>query len=103
MLVVDELEVRQGELLLQQLGELVLDGLCPLAYEHDELVNVPCHTAARHLRVVALELGGFMGGLGTEVLLLVKLLLVRILFTHSFHGVLDLTYQEIYLQRALGF
>lgn len=45
MLVVNKLEVRQRELMLQQLAELVLYGLGPLAHEHDELVNGPRQTA----------------------------------------------------------
>ena len=28
-----------------QFGELLLDGLGPLAHEHDELVNSPCYSA----------------------------------------------------------
>ena len=56
MLVVHELEVRQGELGLQQCGELLLNRLGPLAHEHDELVDGPRHAPAGNLRVVALEL-----------------------------------------------
>lgn len=44
MVVVDELEVREGELLLYKGSELFLDGLCPLANEDDELVDVPSDT-----------------------------------------------------------
>ena len=69
MLVVHELEVRQGELLLQQFGELLLNWLCPLAHQHNELVNSPCYSATGHLRVVALELGIQVLGLSTEILL----------------------------------
>ena len=41
---VHELEVRQGELLLQQFGELLFNWLCPLAHQHNELVNSPCYS-----------------------------------------------------------
>jgi len=69
VLVVHELEVREGELLLNEGRELVEDGFCPVAHEDDELVDVPSHAAAGNLRVVALKLGGFVLGLGLEVLL----------------------------------
>ena len=44
VMVIDELEIREGELPLQQFGELILDGLCPLAYQHNKLINVPGYT-----------------------------------------------------------
>ena len=44
VMVIDELEIRQRELPLQQFGELILDGLCPLAYQHNKLINVPGDT-----------------------------------------------------------
>ena len=46
VLVVHELEVRQGEFGLQEYGELLLDGLGPLAYQYDELVLLPHYSAS---------------------------------------------------------
>ena len=44
VVVVYKLEIREGELLLQQFGKLVLDGLGPLAHQHNKLINVPGYT-----------------------------------------------------------
>ena len=55
VVVVDELEVREGEVLFEEVGELGLDGLGPLTHQHNELINVPCHTTTGNLRVVTLE------------------------------------------------
>lgn len=54
--VVYELEVRQREFIFKQLCQLVLYGLSPLANQHDKLIDGPCDTTARHLRIIALEL-----------------------------------------------
>lgn len=43
---IDELEVRQGEFLLQQIGELVLDGLGPLAHTASARRRRPCPPSA---------------------------------------------------------
>ena len=45
MVVIDKLEVREGELLLEQLCELLLNRLSPLAHQHDELIDIPRHAA----------------------------------------------------------
>ena len=47
MLVIHELEVRQREFFLKQFRQFLLDGLGPFAYENDELVNRPYHTAGQ--------------------------------------------------------
>ena len=69
MLVVNVFEVWEGEFLLEKSGEFFLDGLGPMTYEDDELVDVPGYSTARYLGVVAFELSGFMLGLRTEVFL----------------------------------
>jgi hypothetical protein len=69
VLIIDELEVGEGELLFYQFGQLVEDRLCPMAYEDDELVDVPTYAATGNLRVVTLELGFLMFGLGFKKLL----------------------------------
>ena len=46
MLVVLELEVREGELPLDEGREFVEDGFCPMAHEDDELVDIPRDAAA---------------------------------------------------------
>lgn len=69
MLVIDEFEIREGEFLLYQGGQLVEYRFCPMANQDDELVDVPSHPPARYLGVIALELGFFMLGLSLEILL----------------------------------
>ena len=69
VLVIDVLEIWEGEFLLEKSGEFFLDGLGPMAYKDDELVYVPGYSTARYLGVVAFELCGFMLGLRTEVFL----------------------------------
>ena len=69
MLVVDVFEIWEGEFLLEKSGEFFLDGLGPMTYKDDELVDVPGYSTTRYLGVVAFELSGFMLGLRTEVFL----------------------------------
>ena len=69
MLVINKLEVWQGELFLNQFCQFVLDGFGPMTNKDNELINGPRYTAARYLCIVALELRLIMLGLSTEILL----------------------------------
>lgn len=69
MVIIDKLEVREGELLLEQLCELLLNRLSPLANEHDELIDVPSHSASGDLRVVASKPSLLAFSLSLEILL----------------------------------
>ena len=66
-MVVDELEVREGEFLFEEVGELVLDGLGPLANEYNEFVDVPGDSTTRDLGIVSSELRLDMFCLGFKV------------------------------------
>ena len=69
MFVIYELKVREGELLLQQLCQLILYRLSPLSNEHDELVDGPSNATTGNLSVIAFELGLYMLRLRPEVFL----------------------------------
>jgi hypothetical protein len=47
VLVVDVFEVWEGEFLLEKSGEFFLDGLCPMTYKDDELVDVPGYSTTK--------------------------------------------------------
>ena len=69
MLVIDELEIRKREFLLNQLREFVQDGLGPMTDQNDELVDIPCHASARDLGIIPRKLCLDVFGLGLEILL----------------------------------
>ena len=57
-LVVNKLEIRERKLFLNHGCQLIEYRFCPLAYQYNELINVPCHATLF-----------FMLGLRLEVLL----------------------------------
>ena len=67
MVVVDEFKVREREFLFEEGGELVLDGLGPLANEYNEFVDVPGDSTTRNLGIVSSELRLDMFCLGFKV------------------------------------
>ena len=56
MNIVHELEVREGELLFNQLCEFVKNRLGPVTYKHNELINVPSYTSTWYLSVITHKL-----------------------------------------------
>ena len=66
-MVVDELEVWEGELLFKESRELVLNGLCPLAYKNYEFIDIPSYASTRNLSVITLELSTFTLRLSLKV------------------------------------
>ena len=65
--VVNEFEVWKGKFLFYHLRKFCFDGFGPLAYEDDELVDVPCNSPPWYLGVVAYEFGLLSCGLRTEI------------------------------------
>lgn len=66
-MVVNEFEVWKGIFLFYHLRKFCFDGFGPLAYEDDELVDVPCNSPPWYLGVVAYEFGLLSCGLRTEI------------------------------------
>ena len=46
VLIIDVFEVWEGEFLLEKSGEFFLNGLGPMTYKDDELVDVPGYSTA---------------------------------------------------------
>ena len=72
LLIVDKFEIWESEFLFDKGGEFIKHRLCPMAYKDDELINIPCNTASRHLSIVAFELCVFVFCLRLEKVLRYK-------------------------------
>ena len=70
MLIIYVFKILQCEILVYQFSQFVLYRLCPIAYQHDKLVYIPCHMPTGYLRIIAFELGGFMLCHRAKILLL---------------------------------
>lgn len=69
VLVVNKLEIRERKLFLNHGCQFIWYRFCPMAYQDNEFVNVPCYATSWNLCIIALELCFFMHGLRLEVLL----------------------------------
>lgn len=58
MLVINKLEIRQGELLLEQRGQFLMDGLGPLSDKDDKLIDIPNDVAAAAIYRIILPIVG---------------------------------------------
>ena len=67
MLIIDKFEVRKREFFLDKSCKFVKNRLCPMAYEDDELIDIPSHATPWHLCIVTLKLCVRMLGLCLKV------------------------------------
>ena len=54
--IIDKLEVRKRELLLDKGRKFVNNRLCPMAYKDNELIDIPSHATSWHLGIVTFKL-----------------------------------------------
>ena len=67
MLIVNKLEVRKREFILDKGRQFVKDRLCPMAYKDNELIDIPSHATSWHLGIVTFKLCFLMFGLCLKV------------------------------------